>query len=50
VFRGRQQFQFSELFLLDPEKYPIGESSVLPGSREEMEDEFRSMIDSCAPR
>lgn len=49
-FRGRQQFQFSELFLLDPEKYPIGEfirSSPVPV--EEMEDEFRSMIDSCRP-
>lgn len=49
-FRGRQQFQFSELFLLDPEKFPIGgfiQSSPVPV--EEMEDEFRSMIESCRP-
>ncbi len=49
-FKGKQQYQFSELFLLDPEKYPISgfiRSSPIP--IEQMEEEFRALVAGCRP-
>ena len=49
-FKGKQQYQFSELFLLDPEKYPISgfiQSSPIP--IEQMEKEFRALVVGCRP-
>lgn len=49
-FRGKQQFQFLEVFLLDPERFPISsfiQSSPVPVER--MEGDFRAMILSCGP-
>ncbi len=49
-FRGKQQFQFSEIFLLDPERFPISgfiQSSPVPV--ELMEQEFLEMVSSCRP-
>ncbi|MDO9507998.1 MAG: HD domain-containing protein [Thermovirgaceae bacterium] len=49
-FRGKQQYQFLEVFLLDPERFPISgfiQSSPVPVER--MEEEFRAMISSCGP-
>ncbi len=49
-FRGKQQFQFSEVFLLDPERFPISgfiRSSPVPV--EFMEREFEEMVASCRP-
>ncbi len=49
-FRGKQQYQFSELFLLDPEKFPLSgfiQSSPIPV--EQLEGEFGVLVGSCRP-
>ena len=49
-FRGKQQYQFVELYLLDPEKYPISEFiQSSPVELEKMEKELRGIIGSCGP-
>ncbi len=47
-FKGRPQYQFNEIYLLDEGKYPLSmflERSPVP--LEDMEKEFREMIRSC---
>lgn len=49
-FKGKVQYQFLEIFLLDPERFPISgfiQASPLPF--EIMEEELRAMISSCGP-
>ncbi len=47
-FRGRPQYQFNEIYLLDEKRYPLSmflERSPVPP--EEMERELREMIEGC---
>lgn len=47
-FKGRPQYQFSEIYLLDRGRYPLSlflERSPVPV--EEMESELRSLVDEC---
>lgn len=49
-FRGKQQYQFLEVFLLDSERFPIsGFIQASPVPIERMEEDLRSMISSCRP-
>ena len=49
-FKGKMQYQFLEIFLLDPERFPIsGFIQASPVLFEKMEEELRSMISSCGP-
>lgn len=49
-FKGKQQYQFLEIFLLDPERFPIsGFIQASPVPVEIMKEELRSLISSCGP-
>lgn len=49
-YRGKQQYQFIEVFLLDPERFPVsGFIQASPVPVERMEEELRAMISSCGP-